>query len=249
MRPLRPTILRTPSLNARSRALAHFKQHDIRLYEATKTHHKALPLELPAKRGTNALFSALVSIVVSQQLGTGAADSIFARVKKACRGKLTPHLVGNVPENTLREAGLSGAKIKTIKSLAHAVKSKEISLISLKRGTVDNSFTTLTSLWGLGPWSVEMFLMFVLGHPDVFSAGDLGLVRSIERIYGVKAPTRTSLLALSEKWSPYRSWACLLLWRARDGFDRAQSEEVLRQARRRAPPLSTKGHAKDTTVG
>ncbi|MDO8407814.1 MAG: hypothetical protein Q7S95_01075 [bacterium] len=224
-----------------TKALAHFKRHDPRLYEATKAHHRALPPTLPAKRSADALFSALVSIVISQQLGTKAADSIFARVKRACMGKLTPASVLATPEKVLREAGLSGAKIKTIKSLAHAVKTKEISLISLKRDTVDNSFRVLTSLWGLGPWSVEMFLMFALGHSDVFSTGDLGLIRSIERIYGIKEPTRTSLLSLSEKWSPYRTWACLLLWRSRDGFDRAQSEEVLRRARRRAPPPTTKG--------
>jgi len=228
-------------MKARSQALRHFKRYDLRLYEVTKAHHKALPFELPQKRGADALFSTLVSIVISQQLGTKAADSIFTRVKKACGGKLTSTSVMATPEKTLRAAGLSGAKIKTIKSLAHAVKSKAIDLISLKRDTVDNSFRALTSLWGLGPWSVEMFLMFALGHPDVFSTGDLGLVRSIERVYGVQEPTRTSLLSLSKKWSPYRTWACLLLWRMRDGSDRAQSEEVLRRARRRALPVSTKG--------
>jgi len=61
-----------------------------------------------------------------------------------------------------------------------------------------------------------MFLMFALGRPDVFSLGDLGLARAIEQIYGLpKNNDRTSLLVYSEKWSPYRSWACLLLWRAR----------------------------------
>jgi len=218
MHSIRPAGLRTSSLSARSKALAHFERCDLRLYEATKAHHKTLPLELPEKRGADALFSALVSIVISQQLGTKAADSIFVRVKKSCAGKLTPASVWATPEKALREAGLSGAKIKTIKTLAHAVKTKKIDLISLKRDTVDNFFRALTSLWGLGPWSVEMFLMFALGHPDVFSTGDLGLIRSIERIYGIKEPTRTSLLSISEKWSPYRTWACLLLWRSRDAI-------------------------------
>ena len=72
-------------------------------------------------------------------------------------------------------------------------------------------------IWGLGPWSAEMFLMFALGRPDVFSPGDLGLIRAMEAIYGLpKGAPRTTLLAIAEKWSPYRTYASLLLWRTRD---------------------------------
>ena len=201
----------------RSKALRHFKRFDRRFYEATRAHHKALPLELPARRTRAELFSALVSIVVSQQLGTAAADSIFIRVKAACGGAITPQSVATVPEARLRAAGLSGAKVKTIKAIAGAVKVGTLDLISLKRVTEDEAALRLTALWGLGPWSVEMFMLFALGRGDVFSPGDLGLARSIEQIYGlVKNSDRTSLLAYSQKWSPYRSWACLLLWRVRD---------------------------------
>ncbi len=202
---------------SRSQALGHFKRGDSRFYEATKAHHKALPLELPEKRTRAELFSALVSIVVSQQLGTRAADSIFIRVKAACGGAITPQSVAKVPEAMLRAAGLSGAKAKTIKAITDAVKDGILDLISLKRVTEDEAAMQLTSIWGLGPWSVEMFMMFALGRGDVFSPGDLGLARSIEQIYGLpKNSDRTSLLAYSEKWSPYRTWACLLLWRLRD---------------------------------
>ncbi len=202
--------------NSREKALRHIKRHDPRLYAATRAHHASLPAELPIKRTADALFSALISIVISQQLGTAVADSIFMRVKEVCGGKLTPDSVTDTTEGSLRRAGLSGAKIKTIKTFAQAVKSKEISLISLKRDTVDNFYGPLLSLWGIGPWSVEMFSLFALGHPDIFSPGDLGLVRATESIYGRKGMTPTSLLALSKKWSPYRSWVCLLLWRFKD---------------------------------
>ena len=200
----------------REEALRYIKYHDPRLYAATKAHHASLPTELPVKRTANARFAALISIVVSQQLGTAAADSIFARVKRVCGGKITPDSVAKTTETHLRAAGLSGVKGKTNKTLAQAVKSQEISLISLKRDTVDNFSGPLLSLWGIGPWSVEMFSLFALGYPDVFSPGDLGLVRAVEDIYGRKGITRTSLLALSKKWSPYRSWVCLLLWRSKD---------------------------------
>ena len=73
------------------------------------------------------------------------------------------------------------------------------------------------SIWGLGPWSVEMYLMFSLGKGDVFSAGDLGIIRSMEAIYALpKGTSRETFIAIAEKWSPYRTYACLLLWRARD---------------------------------
>ena len=73
------------------------------------------------------------------------------------------------------------------------------------------------SMWGLGPWSVEMFLIFALGRGDVFSPGDLGLVRAMKTIYGLpKNASRTSLLAIAEKWSPHRTYASLLLWATQD---------------------------------
>jgi DNA-3-methyladenine glycosylase II len=230
-------------MNDRARALGHFRRHDPRFYAATRAHHGALPLTLPAKRTTNELFSALVSIVVSQQLGTAAADSIFARVLEACGGGITAESALRVHESALRAAGLSGAKIKAIKLIAQSVKPKgSLDLLALKRVPEAEATEALTALWGLGPWSVEMFMMFALGRADVFSSGDLGLARSIEQVYGLpKDAPRASLLAYSEKWSPHRTWACLLLWRLRD---RAPSEEALRRARRtgdNAPPPTTKG--------
>ena len=73
------------------------------------------------------------------------------------------------------------------------------------------------AIWGLGPWSVEMFMMFGVGHPDIFSAGDLGLVRAMETIYSLpKGAPREKLITIAEKWTPHRTYASLLLWRTRD---------------------------------
>jgi DNA-3-methyladenine glycosylase II len=207
-------------MSTREDALKHFKRVDRRFYDATKACHVLLPEILPAKRTGAELFSALVSIVVSQQLGLAAADSIFMRVREACDGKITPEVTLRLSEIELRATGLSGAKIRTIKAIAQAVgeKSKQnrLDLISLKRVPEEVAYERLTSIWGLGPWSVEMFMIFALGRSDVFSLGDLGLVRGIERIYELPKDTpRTSLLSLSEKWSPYRTWACFLLWRSK----------------------------------
>lgn len=201
----------------RQEALNYLRRVDPRLYTATKKYHASLPLQLSVKKTRAQLFASLVSTVISQQLGLAAADAIFSRVKKACKGRLTPEAVLKVTPAALRAAGLSGAKIKTLTSIARAVKNKSLDLLSLKKVPEEKAAEELMNIWGLGPWSVEMFLMFALGRGDVFSPGDLGLIRAMETIYGLpKNPPRTSLLAIAEKWSPHRTYASLLLWRSRD---------------------------------
>jgi len=198
-------------------ALKHFKRVDPHFYKATERHHSSLPGILSGKKTRAQLFESLVSTVVSQQLGLAAAAAIFARVKKACRGRLTPESILQIRSTELRKAGLSGAKIKTLKSIAKAVKNNSLDLLSLKTVSEAEAAEQLMRIWGLGPWSVEMFLMFALGRADVFSPGDLGLVRAMEVIYTLpKGTPRASLLAIAQKWSPHRTYASLLLWATRD---------------------------------
>lgn len=201
----------------REKALKHFRKADPHFHSATKVHHASLPVTLAGKRTSVALFDSLVGTVISQQLGVAAADTIYARVKVACGGKITPDSIQKVRVPKLRAAGLSGAKTKTLKEIAKAVKSKKLDLLSLRTIPEAEAAEKLMAIWGLGPWSVEMFMMFALGRSDVFSAGDLGLIRAMEKIYGLpKDAPRPSLLKISEKWAPHRTYACLLLWRSRD---------------------------------
>lgn len=198
-------------------ALKHFKLVDPHFYTATLAHHEALRAELSSKRTRKELFEALVGIVTSQQLGTKAADSIFKRVKEACKGDLTSLSILKIKEEKLCGAGLSAAKVKTLKEIAKAVRNNSLDLLSLKNIPEEEAAEKLMTIWGLGPWSVEMFLMFALGREDVFSPGDLGLMRSVETIYNLpKGASRETLLAITNKWSPYRTYASLLLWRTRD---------------------------------
>lgn len=198
-------------------ALSHFKRVDPHFYRATRAHHASLPGALGGKHTRAQLFTSLVSTVISQQLGLAAADAIFSRVKKVCKGRLTPESIRVTPPSAFRKAGLSGAKIKTLKEIAKAVQNKSLDLLALKKVSEAEAAERLMCVWGLGPWSAEMFLMFALGRPDVFSPGDLGLIRAMETIYKLPKNTpRTSLLAISEKWSPHRTYASLLLWRTRD---------------------------------
>jgi DNA-3-methyladenine glycosylase II len=204
-------------MTRKAMALRHFKRVDPYFYAATSSQHKALPVELSEKRTRKELFESLVSIVVSQQLGTKAADSIFARVKETCKGSLTSLSILKIKPEKLRQAGLSAAKVKTIKSIAEVVENGSLDLLALKKMPETEAAGKLMSIWGLGPWSVEMFLMFGLGRSDVFSAGDLGLIRSIEAIFDIpKGTSRDMLVSISEKWAPYRTYASLLLWATRD---------------------------------
>ncbi|MFZ1075128.1 MAG: hypothetical protein WAN50_02030 [Minisyncoccia bacterium] len=198
-------------------AVRHFKRVDPIFHAATKRHHSSLPARLAEKRTKYALFESLVSTVISKQLGMAAADTIFARVKQSCGGKITVDSVLKTRDAKLRLAGLSGAKTKTLKSIATAIQNGELDLIALKKMPEQDAAEKLMRIWGLGPWSVEMFMMFALGREDVFSAGDLGLVRAMETIYGLsKNFPRENILKIAQAWSPYRTYACLLLWRSRD---------------------------------
>ncbi len=195
-------------------ALRHFKRVDPIMYQAAYSHRKLI-LRRPQVRGSDRLFAALAESVVSQQLAVKAADAIWARVESVCGGKVTPSSVLKTSLPRLRKAGLSSAKAKTLKELAKAV-TKGLDLPSLRKKSPEEAEETLTAVWGIGPWTSEMFLMFALQHPDIFSAGDLGLVRSIEDLYMIKNPSRAKLEKISACWSPYRSLACRILWKSRD---------------------------------
>ncbi|HVB20251.1 MAG TPA: DNA-3-methyladenine glycosylase 2 family protein [Candidatus Paceibacterota bacterium] len=204
-------------MSRRSAALRHFRHVDPHFYSITHKYHASLPKRLFGKKTRAQLFESLISTVISQQLGLAAADAIFSRVKKACGNRLTPESVLQVRREVFRKAGLSGAKVKTLKAIATAVKSNSLDLLSLKKIPEAEAAEKLMAIWGLGPWSVQMFLMFALGRPDVFSPGDLGLVRAMETIYNLpRNVSRTSLLVIAQKWSPHRTYASLLLWRSRD---------------------------------
>jgi len=195
-------------------AFKHFKRTDPILYKAARVVEARLtPHKI--KRTNLALFASLSESVVSQQLSVKAADTIYARLKTACGGVVTPDSVLSTSLPKMRTAGLSAAKAKTLKELAKAVR-KGLVLSSLRAKSPEEATEALIEIWGIGPWTAEMFLLFGLGHPDIFSPGDLGLIRSIETLYGVKNPSRATLEKITVRWSPHRSIACRILWRYRD---------------------------------
>lgn len=198
-------------------ALLHLKKSDPALYAAAKRHPGIIRKRITPRYRRDALFSTLAGSIVGQQLSVRAADTIWSRVRTTCGGAVTAARIIEAADESLRGAGLSASKVKALKSLASAVTSGELDLAKLKRMSHADAIERLTRIWGIGPWTAEMFLIFALGAEDVFSPGDLGLIRSIEQLYGLpKGAPREQILAITERWSPYRSFACLVLWEIYD---------------------------------
>ena len=198
-------------------AMAHLKKADPVLYRAALPHHQDILVSLEHRRSYDALFPALAGSIVSQQLSTKAADTIWGRLEKACKGTVTPDALLRLRDTTMRKAGLSAAKTKTLKELARAIQSQVLVLADLEKVTEDEAIRQLSSIWGIGTWTAEMFLIFALQREDVFSSGDLGLRRSVETLYGLPKDVHVSEIeVLAKRWSPHRSFASRVLWKVRD---------------------------------
>lgn len=198
-------------------ALKHFKTSDPKMHQlalSALSHDNVLTV--PRSRSRREYFQALASAIVGQQLSTKAADTIWGRVEALAGGEVSPASVVKLRHDQLRAAGMSNAKAAYLLSLADDVLSKKIILDDLAKLEDEAVIARLIELRGIGRWSAEMFLMFTLGRPDVFSAGDLGLIRAIEQHYERVGIKPDEAITLAETWSPHRTTASLVLWHSRD---------------------------------
>jgi DNA-3-methyladenine glycosylase II len=178
-----------------------------------------LPLcTLGQNKSTDTHFESLVESVISQQLSVKAADTIYGRLVELAGKELTPERVIALPEEEMRNAGISGAKTRTIRGLALAAVSEEIDINNLHEVEDDELVAKqLTQLWGIGSWTVDMFMMHQLGRLDIWPTGDLGVRRGREKIYSLESQIDPKHLELEgEKFSPYRSVVAWYCWRAGD---------------------------------
>jgi DNA-3-methyladenine glycosylase II len=161
-------------------------------------------------------YEALARAIVGQQLSTKAAASIWRKLVALFDGG-TPDpgaLLRRRPE-TLRRAGLSGAKVEFLRDLARRVKGGRLELDRLKELPDEDVVAQLIEVKGIGRWTAEMFLIFHLGRPDVVSTGDLGIRRAVQIAYGTgELPGPRELERIAEPWRPHRTLACLYLWRS-----------------------------------
>ena len=172
-------------------------------------------------------FDALAESIAYQQLTGKAAATIFARVRALYpkRKWLDPKQLLATPDETLRAAGLSRAKTAALKDLAaKTIDGTVPSGRALVRMTDDEIITRLTTVRGIGRWTVEMLLLFDLGRPDVWPVDDYGVRKGFAKTFGRrKLPSPKQLMKFGEKWRPYRSVAAWYFWRALDAPEKAKS--------------------------
>ncbi|HEY6509461.1 MAG TPA: hypothetical protein VIY56_15680 [Vicinamibacterales bacterium] len=158
-------------------------------------------------------FRALVQAIISQQLSTKAARTIGLRFTALFDGRPTPATVAATPDGLLRGVGLSGQKLGYMRDLCAKVETGVLPLGALGALPDDEVVAALTQVKGIGRWTAEMFLMFRLHRPDVLPLGDLGIVKAVQKAYGLrKTPSPERITEIGEAWRPYRSVACWYLW-------------------------------------
>jgi len=167
--------------------------------------------------GQGRVYLALLESIVSQQISVKAADAIFARFRSLFPDRY-PHpelLLAKTPDE-LRSAGLSGQKSRYLQSVAEFALTNRLDTDYLDGLTDEEIVQYLTPIKGVGRWTVEMLLMFVLNRPDVFPVDDLVIRQKMVRAYGLAETGRALIKRLheiAEPWRPHRSLACRYLWK------------------------------------
>ena len=198
------------------RIKSHFKKVDPVIYEVIV----GMKLEtLPQPKRSTGHFKKLCGEIIAQQLAGKAAHAIIGRFYALFEKKhISPDKILAFSEQELRDVGMSWAKARYIRDLAQKVKNKEVKLNNLHNLDDELVIKELIKVKGIGNWTSEMFIIFTLGREDVFSHGDLGLRKALQVLYGFKdKPNEKQINKIVNKWSPYKSYGCLALWKSVDG--------------------------------
>lgn len=173
-------------------------------------------------------FAALVRAVLYQQLAGAAAAAIHGRLVAVMEGEVVPERLLALPEETLRQVGLSAAKARSLQDLAAKVGDGTVVLDprGLARESDDEVMARLTTVRGIGRWTAEMFLLLQLRRLDVWPTGDLGVRRGYALAWKVPLPTAKELEPLGEPYRPYRSVIAWYCWRAAELYGGAAESAV-----------------------
>ncbi len=206
-----------------SKAQLHFKKTDPKLYK------HSLEFQINDLILSDSLFIDITRTIIGQQLSGKAADTIFARFEALFPLKqITPEAILKLSDENLRSAGLSGAKVRSIKDLSGKTISNEINSEKLPTLPDKDVLGELLKVKGIGPWTAEMLMMFSLGRTDIFSMGDLVLRRELMNLNGwKKVPGEKRLAEALSRWSPYRTYAARILWKIADRRKNSISKDKL----------------------
>ena len=157
-------------------------------------------------------FEGLARIVVAQQVSAQAATSIWNRFEAALGGRIEAAAIDAHDDETLRAAGLSRPKVRTLRSIAAAV-TEGLDLGATADAPVAEAIEKLVVVKGIGPWTAEVFLLFCAGHPDVWPGGDLALRNAVGDALGQGVrPDEATCRAIAAAWAPWRGVAARLFW-------------------------------------
>ncbi len=165
----------------------------------------------PALRWREPGFSGLAGIIVSQQVSVASANAIFGRLARELAPLGAASLIA-ADDAALKGCGLSQAKMRALRALAEATEGG-LDLEALGALDAREAHHALVAVKGIGPWTADLFLLFSLGHPDAFPAGDLALQEAARIALGLRArPDARRLEAIAERWRPLRGVAARMLW-------------------------------------
>ena len=197
------------------RAINHLRSRDARLAELLD---EIGIIKLPARRSRDP-YLALLETIAYQQLAGSAAKKIWERVVALFdqEGPRPEKLIA-LGEEQLRSAGLSRSKAISMRDIAARTLSGQVpDAQRMKNMTDEDLFAALTQIRGVGPWTVEMLLMFTLRRPDIMPVTDYGIRKGFQMLYRKRQmPTPKQILKKAEVWRPYRTAAALYLWRIAD---------------------------------
>ena len=166
----------------------------------------------PDQREPN--FESLIRIIAGQQLSSAAASTIFQRLKSRYAGQtITPEMIIITSSVEILECGLSKPKVRYIFQIAQEFKDQPNLIEDLIRMNSEQILQTLQKFKGIGIWSASIFALFYLHHPDIFAWGDVSIKKAIKRLYEEQNLDERRTEEIIEPWRPYRSTACLVLWR------------------------------------
>ena len=165
----------------------------------------------------NDVFFSLCKSIIGQQISVAAANSVFSKFEKSCKGKINAKTVNALSSQTLKRCGLSRQKVRGIKDLAKKIINKEFNPQLIKKMNDEEAIEYLSQLRQIGRWSAEMILLFTFNRSNIWPLQDIGLLRAISNNYKKKYfPPKTFLNKLYKKFTPYCSVATWYLWRSID---------------------------------
>jgi len=163
------------------------------------------------------VFFSLCKSIIGQQISVAAANSVFLKFKKKCKGKINPKNVNSLKYNELKKCGLSKQKVRGIRELSKKFIDKSFKPKLIKKMNDEEAIEYLSELRQIGRWSAEMILLFTFNRSNIWPIQDIGLLRAISKNFNKQyLPPKKFVSDLQKRYSPYCSVATWYLWRSID---------------------------------